>query len=159
MSATLSSLNKYKPGALKFWLKLAAGLVWFGVGVMLISIASRWLYLVELATALLLVLAGIQLAAAICYFGFSKLARKNIHRISAMTDEKVCLFAFQSWTSYPLVACMVSLGIYLRVYSPFPKPLLTVVYLGIGGGLLLASLSYFKHLLHYHPEKAEAQTP
>lgn len=160
MFATLSSLNKFKPGARKNWLQLTAGLVWLGVGLMLISIASRWLKLVDLPTSLLLVLSGILLAAAICYFGFSKLARKNIQRIQTLTDEKVCLFAFQSWTSYPLVAFMVALGIYLRLYSPFPKPYLAIVYLGIGGALLLASLSYFTHLLHNHaPEQAGSQTP
>jgi len=156
MSAALSSLKKYKPGARKNWLQLTAGVVWLGVGVMLISIASRWVRLEKLTTALLLVLAGILLAAAICIFGFRKLARKNIHRIQAMAEEKVCLFAFQSWTSYPLVAFMVALGIYLRVYSPFPKPTLAILYIGIGGGLFLASLSYFKHILrNLHPVKTE----
>jgi len=156
MAATLSSLKKYKPGARKNWLQLTAGLVWLGVGLMLISIASRWLRLEKLSTSLLLVLAGILLAAAIDYFGFAKLARKNIRRIQAMAEEKVCLFAFQSWTSYPLVAFMISLGIYLRVYSPFPKPYLAIVYIGIGGGLFLASLSYFKHILqNLHPVKTE----
>ena len=100
-------------------------------------------------------MAGILLAAAICLFGFSKLAHRNIDRIQALESEKVCLFAFQSWTSYPLVAFMVSLGIYLRVYSPFPKPLLAILYIGIGGGLFLSSLSYFAHILRgHHPENA-----
>jgi hypothetical protein len=150
MSATLSSLQKFKPGTRKNWLHLTAGLVWLGVGLMLISIASRWLRLVDLSTELLLVLAGLLLAAAIGFLGFSKLARKNIDRIQALGSEKVCLFAFQSWTSYPLVAFMVSLGIYLRVYSPFPKPMLAILYLGIGGGLFYASLSYFMHILRGH---------
>jgi hypothetical protein len=160
MSATLSSLNKFKPGARKNWLQLTAGLVWAGVGLMLISIASRWLQLVNLSNAMLLVLAGLLLAATIYSFGFSKLALKNINRIQALTNKKVCLFAFQSWTSYPLVAFMVSLGIYLRVYSPFPKPYLAILYLGIGGGLFLASLSYFAHICRgLHPENLETQNP
>ena len=160
MSATLSSLEKFKPGTRKNWLHLTAGLVWLGVGLMLISIASRWLRLVDLSTELLLVLAGLLLAAAIGFFGFSKLARKNIDRIQALGNTKVCLFAFQSWTSYPLVAFMVSLGIYLRIYSPFPKPLLAILYIGIGGGLFLASLSYFAHVLWgHHPENAKAKNP
>ncbi len=156
MSASVSNLNRLKPGTHKNWLQLTAGLVWLGVGLMLISIASRWLQQVDLSTALLLGLAGLLLAAVIDFFGFAKLARKNIHRIQAMAEEKVCLFAFQSWTSYPLVAFMVALGIYLRVYSPFPKPYLAILYIGIGGGLFFASLSYFKHILrNIHPVKNE----
>jgi hypothetical protein len=160
MSVKSSSLNKFKPAVRKNWLQLIAGLVWAGVGLMLISIASRWLQLVALSSALLLVLAGLLLATAIYFFGFSKLARKNINRIRALANEKVCLFAFQSWTSYPLVAFMVSLGIYLRVYSPFPKPYLAILYLGIGGGLFLASLSYFAHIWRVlHLENVETRNP
>jgi len=160
MSASYSTLNRIKPGTHKYWLQLTAGLVWLGVGLMLISIAARWLQLVDLTTALLLVLAGLPLAAVIHFFGFSKLARKNIDRIQALRNEKVCLFAFQSWTSYPLVAVMISLGIYLRKYSPFPKPYLAILYLGIGGGLFVSSLSYFTHLLReMHPENGESKNP
>ena len=156
MSATSSSLQKFKPATRKNWLHLTAGLVWLGVGLMLVSIATRWLRLVDLSSALLLILAGLLLAAAICIFGFSKLARKNINRIQALPNEKVCLFAFQSWTSYPLVAFMVALGIYLRLYSPFPKPLLAILYIGIGGGLFFSSLSYYAHILRdHHPDNPE----
>jgi hypothetical protein len=146
MAPTLRFLHKFRPGVHKNWLQLSAGLVWFGVGLMLIGFASRWLKLVDFSTMLLLVLAGLLLATGIYFFGFSKLARKNINRISALRGAKACLFAFQSWPSYPLVAFMISLGIYLRVYSPFPKPLLAILYLGIGGGLFLASLHYFAHI-------------
>lgn len=125
------------------WLLFFAGLVWLGVGLMLIGFASRWLEPVMISTRLLLVTAGILLATAIYLFGFSKLARKNIKRIRGMKSERACLFAFQQWTSYPLVLFMIFLGIYLRVYSPFPKSLLSILYLGIGGGLLSSSLHYF----------------
>ncbi|MCU0485095.1 MAG: hypothetical protein MUC85_03195 [Anaerolineales bacterium] len=143
-------LHKYKPAVLKNWLLLAAGLVWFGVGVMLINFASQWLKPVHISSLLLLVFAGILLAAAIYFFGFSRLAKKNIERIRSLGGEKNCLFAFQAWTSYPLVAVMVSMGIYLRVYSPIPKPLLAVMYLGIGGGLSSASLHYFRRIAQLH---------
>ena len=87
------------------------------------------------------------LAGLIYFFGFSKLAVKNIRRIGLYAREKVCLFAFQEWKSYPLVAFMVALGIYLRVYSPIPKPALAVLYFGLGGGLFFSSLHYFVHVL------------
>ena len=126
----MDSLYKIKPGAQKFWLQLLAGLMWSGVGVMLIRFAWRWLVEVELSTEVLLLIAGLALASAIYLWGFSKLAGKNIRRIEAIPNPKPCLFAFQAWTSYPLVAVMIAMGIYLRVYSSFPHSLLAIVYLG-----------------------------
>ncbi len=93
-------------------------------------------------------LAGVLLASAIYYFGFSKLAKKNIHRITGMAGDKICIFAFQEWTSYPLIVVMVGLGLSLRNLLPIPKPYLAILYIGIGGGLFLSSLYYYKHLLH-----------
>ena len=130
----------------KHWLHCAAGLMWLGVGIMLNVIAARWLKAFALPIELELVVCGVLLAAPIYLFGFSRLARKNILRIATLEGERASLFAFQSWTSYPLVIFMVMLGIYLRVYSPLPKPLLAIIYMGIGGGLFGSSLHYFNVL-------------
>ncbi|HNT55708.1 MAG TPA: hypothetical protein PKG95_13395 [Anaerolineaceae bacterium] len=146
MTSITHILRKFYPAVRIAWLLFFAGLVWLGVGLMLIGFASHWLNPVVIPTKLLLVTTGFLLAVVIYLFGFSKLARKNIKRIKRMKGEKICLFAFQQWTSYPLVLFMIFLGIYLRVYSPFPKPLLSILYLGIGGGLLSASLHYFADL-------------
>jgi hypothetical protein len=144
-------LYKLKPAAKKFWLQLLAGLMWSSVGLMLFFIARRWLVEVELSTEVLLLIAGLLLAAAIYYWGFSKLAGKNIHRIEMLPNQKPCLFAFQAWTSYPLVAVMIAMGIYLRVYSSFPHALLAITYIGIGGGLFGSSLRYYAHLFNREP--------
>ena len=143
----MNSLQKYKPGVRKFWLTLFAGLMWSGVGVMLFSISWRWLKEVDLSTDVLLVVVGLLLAAAIYFWGFSKLAGKNIRRIDSIPEQKPCLFAFQAWTSYPLVAVMIAMGIYLRVYSSFPHSMLAITYIGIGGGLFGSSLHYYAHVL------------
>jgi hypothetical protein len=135
----------------KIWLHLLAGVMWAGVGIMLVSLAARWLGLVLPYQTVLLLLAGLGLAAAIYFFGFSKFALKNARRIEAYPKERVCLFAFQKWTSYPLVLFMISLGIYLRVYSPIPKPFLAILYIGIGGGLFLSSLHYFAQVSRLLP--------
>jgi hypothetical protein len=147
MNSNFHKLDKFKPGVSKIWLQLSAGLVWLGVGVMLDAFATRWLELADFSTRLLLIAAGATLAAAIYTWGFSKLAQKNIRRIGAYTDEKICLFAFQKWSSYPLVAFMMGLGIYLRHYSSLPKPLLAIMYLGIGSALFAAGLLYFAHIV------------
>ena len=141
-------LNKLKPSAKKSWLQLLAGLMWSGVGLMLVRFAWRWLTEVELTTEVLLLIAGIALAAAIYFWGFSRLAGKNIRRIEALPEQRPCLFAFQAWTSYPLVAVMIAMGIYLRVYSAFPHQLLAITYLGIGGGLFGSSLHYYAYLFN-----------
>ena len=147
----MNFLYKLKPAAKKFWLQLLAGLMWSGVGVMLIRFAWRWLVEVELSIEVLLLIAGLALAAAIYFWGFSKLAGKNIRRIEALPNQKPCLFAFQAWTSYPLVAVMIAMGIYLRVYSSFPHQLLAIAYLGLGGGLFGSSMHYYAHLINREP--------
>ena len=142
---------KLYPAVKKVWLHLLAGVIWSGVGIMLVGIASRWFTLMPAYEEILLILAGIALAAAIYFFGFSKLARKNVGRILDFRQERVCLFAFQRWTSYPLVLFMISLGIYLRVYSPVPKPYLAILYIGIGGSLFLASMHYYAQVIRNRP--------
>jgi uncharacterized membrane protein len=136
-----------KPGLKKDWLFLLAGLMWAGVGIMLARFAVRWMGGIPVSWDTLLVLIGLLLAFLIFRFGFSKFARKNINRIQAYQSKRICVFAFQAWTSYPLVAVMISLGIYLRLYAPLPKWVMVITYLGIGGGLFLASLQYFIRLI------------
>jgi len=148
----MSFLYKLKPAATKSWLQLMAGVMWSGVGVMLVRFAWRWLTEVKLLSIeVLLLIAGLVLATAIYVLGFSKLAKKNIRRIEAIPEQKPCLFAFQAWTSYPLVAVMIAMGIYLRVYSSFPHQLLAIAYLGLGGSLFGSSLHYYAHLFNEQP--------
>lgn len=147
MASRSDFLKKYNPAVGKVWLHLTAGLMWLGVGGMLISFASRWLRLVSAPAVILYITAGIVLAAGIHFLGFSRLAKKNIRRICFIAGERLCLFAFQEWKSYPLVLFMIALGIYLRIYSPIPKPMLAVLYLGIGGGLSSSSLHYFMKVI------------
>ena len=141
-----SSLQRLKPAVNKAWLYALAGLLWSVAGVMLLRLAYGWLRLAHDYPVYLLAPLGILLAIAIYRFGFSKFADRNIQRIHELAGEKACIFAFQEWTSYPLVVFMVSLGIVLRRHSPIPKPLLAVAYLGIGGSLFLASFHYYRHL-------------
>jgi hypothetical protein len=139
--------SKWTPATKKIWLHLTAGIMWSGVGIMLTAFAVTWFGLVHSWTVLLFVSAGLLLGAAIYFFGFSRLASKNVQRIIAIPKERVCLFAFQKWTSYPLVLVMVSLGIYLRRYSPIPKPDLGILYLGLGASLFASSLHYYAQVL------------
>jgi hypothetical protein len=116
----MAQTQKWMPATKKIWLHLTAGIMWSGVGVMLVTFAAAWLGLVHSWTVLLLVLAGLLLAASIYFFGFSKLASRNAQRIINTPKERVCLFAFQKWTICPLVIVMIAMGIHLRLYAPHP---------------------------------------
>jgi ABC-type nitrate/sulfonate/bicarbonate transport system permease component len=155
--------EKLKPAVNKYWLLAVAGAMWSGVGYMLCHMAYEWLSHVIMWQAFILALAGLLLALTIYRFGFSKLAKKNIQRISDLIGDKICVFAFQGWKSYPLVLIMIALGITLRVYSPIPKPYLAILYIGIGGGLFFSSLHYYWALwLRWrskHRPQAERSTP
>jgi hypothetical protein len=140
-------LQEIKPGLPKNGLLLIAGLMWTGVGLFLISLAWRWIFNPEVDESRIYWLPGIFLAGLIYRFGFSRLAIKNSLRIQNLQAEKPCFFAFQEWHSYPLILFMITLGITLRKYTPFPKPLLGILYLGIGGGLGLASFHYYQAIL------------
>lgn len=140
-------LKQLKPAAPKNWLLLTAGLIWTCVGIFLISLAWGWIFLPTVEKPWRFWLPGLILAGLIYTFGFSKLARKNSQRIQDLTVEKPCFFAFQEWHSYPLVLFMVGLGITLRTHTPIPKPLLGILYIGIGGGLGSASIHYYLTIL------------
>jgi hypothetical protein len=135
-----------KPAVSRRWLFALAGSMWSGVGVMLCRLAYGWLQPLNNLQAMTLTASGALMALLVYRFGFSKLATKNIRRIQQLA-ERVCLFAFQEWKSYPLVVFMIALGILLR-RSAVPKPYLAVLYIGIGGGLLAASTLYYRRLLN-----------
>ena len=135
-------------------LHLPAGITWSGVGGYLIYLAYGWLRPLSIGRALLLAAAGVLLALVIYRFGFSKLAEKNIERISLLKD-RVSILAFQSWKSYIIIPVMIGLGIFLR-HSSLPKQYLAIMYMGIGGGLFLSSLHYYVWLVRqYHRERSE----
>lgn len=118
--------------------------MWTGVGVFLISLAWGWIFNPGVEKRWIYWVPGLVLASLIYHFGFSRLARKNSNRINDLSIEKPCLFAFQEWHSYPLVLFMIALGITLRKYTPIPKPVLGILYTGIGGGLGGASIHYYQ---------------
>ena len=104
----------------------------------------------KISLALIFTVSGILLAVAIYAIMFKRFADLNIVRIRELPGDKICIFAFQRWTSYPFVVVMISLGIFLRMYSPIPKPYLAVLYLGIGTSLFLASLRYYRFMFSIH---------
>ena len=140
-------IKNLKPGVSKAWLHALSGVMWSMVGVLLCHFAYEWLKVIPLGRTAPFALSGVLLSVLIYTLGFSRLAKQNISRICAYVEEPVCLFAFQKWSSYPLVLVMIGMGIFLRKYAPIPKPYLAVLYIGIGGGLFLSSLHYYWYLI------------
>ena len=136
--------SRLKPAVSKYWLIAASGLMWSTVGIMLCKLAYRWLTTILWNWAVPLGFLGIISAWVAYYLGFSKIALKNIDRL-CLFSEKVCLFAFQTWESYLIIGLMVTFSTILR-HSPIPKQYLSVIYLTIGGALLLSSFHYYLRL-------------
>lgn len=138
-------IERYDPAVDRRYLILIAGTVWGLVGMVLCAVAFRWLGPAPRPTAAALGLASLALAVLIGTFGFARIVRENLKRIQSRPG-KACLFSFQPWRSYLLVAVMVALGALLR-RSSMPRPYLAVIYLSIGGAMLVSSLRYFREFL------------
>ena len=135
-------LAKLNPAVDKKILVLLAGLMWCGVGIMLMVFAVTWLYRYEGSGKLIFYLCGFIVAMPIHFFGFIKIAEKNLNRLLPLTKKK-CVFSFMTWRSYFIVLIMVSMGIALR-HSAIPKQFLSVLYNGIGLALFLSGLQYMR---------------
>ncbi|MCJ7784052.1 MAG: hypothetical protein MUP41_08960 [Desulfobacterales bacterium] len=135
------TLKSLKPAVSKTWLIALAGLMWSVVGLMLCRLAYHWLAVIRWREVVPLELLGIVLALTAHQFLFSRIAQKNIARLSLLT-EKTCIFAFQRWKSYFLIGLMITVGIALP-NLPVPRPYLAILYTTIGGALFLASLQYY----------------
>ena len=134
--------QRLKPSVPRCWLLMLAGLVWSSVGLGLWSLALHWLADVSPPWSVALGLAGLLMGLVIHRFGFSRIVRRNIERISH-SAERPCLFSFQAWHSWLLVALMIAMGITLR-HSPLPRPVLAEVYSAIGTALASGSLQYYR---------------
>lgn len=134
----------WKPAAPRWVLHALSGMVWSGVGLLLLRWVWVWLSPLPYPGWLPSALGGAVLAL-FTWVGFTWMANRNMTRIERGPD-KPCIFAFQRWSSYPLVAFMIALGLTLR-HSSLPRTWLAPLYLGIGGGLCLASLGYYRYLL------------
>jgi hypothetical protein len=136
------NLRRLTPSVDKRVLVLLAGLMWCGVGVMLMRFAFTWLAPLGFRHSVLLFAAGFLAAMPIHHFGFLRIADKNLNRLLPLTSKK-CVFSFMTWRSYIIVLIMVSMGIALR-HSSIPKAYLSVLYNGIGLALFLSGIRYLR---------------
>jgi hypothetical protein len=132
----------FKPAVTNYLLLFIAGIVWAGVGFMLLSLANSWLSGASDINPHPFVISGAACALVIHHFGFLKIADKNLKRILEMKD-KSCIFAFIPWKSYLVIAVMILMGAALR-HSIIPKHYLAVLYIAIGLALVLSSIRYIR---------------
>ena len=138
--------QKFKPAAGKRILVFLAGFAWICAGTVLLSFSAAWLNGFFTNGSLKFTGAGALLALAIHHFGFLKVVDKNLGRLLPVTEPK-CLFSFISWKSYIIIIVMITMGFLLR-HSPIPKPMLSVLYTGIGLALILSSVRYMRFCIH-----------
>ena len=136
------NIRKFTPSVDKRILVLLAGLMWCGVGIMLVRFAVIWLSPLGIRGAGIYFAGGFLAAMPIHHFGFLKIADKNLSRLLPLTERK-CLFSFMTWKSYIIVLVMVSMGIALR-HSALPKRYLSILYNGIGLALFLSGIRYLR---------------
>lgn len=134
----------------KKYLLLVSGLMWSGVGLMLIALATRWLLNLNVVYPYLLIIAGIIPGILVARFGFSQIVNENILRIEAM-EATASVFAFQAWHSYVLIVIMMSLGMYVRHSGLIPMLLKTPGYYTIGTALSLSSVRYYMRFIRLRP--------
>lgn len=135
----------------KKYLLLVSGLMWSGVGFMLISLATSWLQRLKFEPHWLIILAGVIPGLLVAIFGFTRIVRKNIQRINDM-DSPISVFAFQDWRSYLLILVMMSMGIIVRQTGLIPMILKTPGYYTIGTALSLSSIRYYREFFRvYRP--------
>jgi hypothetical protein len=139
-----NTLEKFKPAVGRQTLLFMGGFVWFCVGGMLLTFSVQWLGAFHDASPLPFVLPGVFLALVVHHFGFLKIVDRNLGRLLT-AEEKKCVFYFMPWRSYLTVGIMVVMGILLR-HSQIPKQYLAILYVGIGLGLILSSVRYFRVL-------------
>ena len=139
------NLNRLKPAVDKRVLLFLAGLMWIGVGAMLLFLSYTWLNAFKDPDSFLFEGIGVAAAMLIHHFGFLKIVDKNLGRILPM-EGKRCVFSFLSWKSYLMIGLMIAMGVLLR-HSAIPKRYLSILYTGIGLALVLSSIRYLRVLL------------
>ena len=140
-------IKRLNPALGKKWHYLVNVVLWIGLGIMLVSIASRWLQSWDLVTNGLILAGGLLFGFIFYRFGFSRMAAKNIRRIEAKPGDKHCIFGFHGWKLYPIVVIMVLTFVALRENELVPLQMLAVLYFAIGFSKFASSMVYIRKLI------------
>ncbi|HUN66420.1 MAG TPA: hypothetical protein VMW43_09995 [Bacteroidota bacterium] len=122
------------------WLYAVSGIIWCGVGSLLCTRGWLWVSALTPGETFLLESIGIAGGCIFYYFGFSRITRRNIARISSL-PERPSVFLFTARRGYILIGLMMSGGYLLR-NSAVSKTYLSVPYTAMGGALLIGGLTF-----------------
>ncbi len=123
------------------WLYAVSGTLWWIAGGILILRGYVWVENMSAAALSIHEILSIAVAVLGYWFGFSKITRRNIDRITNL-PERSSIFAFTALRGYILIVVMISAGILLRD-SAIPKDYLSVPYTAMGGALLLGGVNFW----------------
>lgn len=138
-------INRYKPAAGKKVLILLAGLMWALSGIMLLSLAARWISAAGLRDKATVFSAGFVLSMIIHHFGFLRIVDRNLERLLPVSERR-CIFSFMPLKSWLIIPVMAAMGMLVR-HSGLPKPYMSVIYSAIGIALFLSGIRYFRHFI------------
>lgn len=138
-------MDRLWPQLERRWLFVVSAVMWAIAGSILLAWTTVWLLQVAALEEIALVHLGAIGALVAGRFIFLGVVRSSARRITDGPPTR-WLLDFQSGRSYLVMAFMIALGVALRL-SPIPRPVLAVVYEGIGGGLLLGSFMYVRRYL------------
>ena len=137
-----------KPKLPRRTLLFIAGIVWTfaggmlltkGVGLLSAGIHNLWIKI------LLAIVGGITFYVIL----FSKISLKHSKRSLGLKHEFPCLFSFFNFTSYGLMAVMISGGIMIRKTGIISPEYLPVFYITMGIPLFLSAIRFYNYGIHY----------
>lgn len=122
---------------------IISGIIWFGIGVMLMRQGLGLLALRGDQLAVLMIAAGLFIGFLKGRKVLGKTALKGIDRISRLPDP-MPLTQIYTPRFYALIGCMMALGMSLK-YFGLPNDLRGTVDVAIGSALLNGSTFYFRN--------------
>lgn len=147
--------ERFKPSVPRRCLFFMAAFVWAFASwrVLMAALASLLQAPVSLWVDLLLGIAGF---AVFFRMVFLRVSRRHIRRITALSSNRPCAFAFFGWKSYLLIAAMVFSGIMVSRLHLLPAFAEGIFYMALGLSLLLSSGMLASAGFRYRDEKAAA---
>lgn len=136
--------SRLKPDVDRKCLYGIAGVFWSIAGMILLGWACSWLLAISLPAEVVFTVLGAGVASVAVHM-FARIVKRNIERIEH-GPARACAFSFQRWESYVMMFGMIAMGVILR-HSAFPRPLLAIVYVSMGGALLGASILYHRRFV------------
>ena len=137
-----SWLETYKPTATSRFQLWLIGAIWTTVGVALTLVGGHWLLTTNGYKILILTTAAVCLGIGKSFLVLERAAQSFTSRIQLRGEGK-CVGGFLSVKGWALVGCMILLGRLLRSVG-IPRPILGLVYAGVGLGMLLSSRMFWR---------------